>query len=477
MKNREVMTLLYFLCFGCANSPALANNHHPISQYHLREYSEPWRELIFVKAEDVEHIEKYQLHNDMLIICLHEVVLGKKNFNQGRCDVSVTLKLYTADIPAYTPEYAGNIPALGAEQICNKDASLGGKAWYIVPMGNQNVDYVVKCEGDSVKKSKIASLKVLCSPAYHPFNTAQKETEQKRFCPSPTDLATENRELRTTVNQLQRELDRTKAELKATQEQLKVVKAKAEELTKILETKRCEVRTIGGDRAVVEINHYKLRFFKVKSTYSMGLKKGIRIALTKREAEHFHRKSMALSDARPLYPSILKAVSENQRPRHFAQFWIQEQTIEPQLYGELITGGSADSVSYDDAKKAIEKLNEWCDGKAKFQLPEEKQFVHLARQAYNPVEKTVLQPCDALKDKVALGSVKQLFAHQWQLTSSYCSSFDNKECYDEQSRVKKGGSIDSKYAAECMPEYRAESMPDINEPNTTFRLVLKIPRK
>lgn len=37
---------------------------------------------------------------------------------------------------------------------------------------------------------------------------------------------------------------------------------------------------------------------------------------------------------------------------------------------------------------------------------------------------------------------------------------------------KKGGSIESIDATECMPEYRAESSPDIREKKTTFRLVL-----
>lgn len=73
--------------------------------------------------------------------------------------------------------------------------------------------------------------------------------------------------------------------------------------------------------------------------------------------------------------------------------------------------------------------------------------------------------------------IKRLLGYQWQLTQSYCQPYDNYNekiairC-DEQRIVKKGGSIESRDATECMPEYRAESLPDIREPNTTFRLIL-----
>jgi hypothetical protein len=356
---------------------------------------------------------------------------------------------------------------LEAKKICHSLAQ--GEYYYITPDPKKTVmDYVVKCGKDSVTHSVLTSLKKLCD-------------DKAKFCSSANgksnwrQLTSENRNLK-------EENERLVQEKKKAEDQLVQANSRIQELKEMLKqtsqkTTDCEItKNRSGNRITVAIKNYSpLRFVKVKSTYRMGIKRGIRIALTKQQANGFHRLAMQLSShSQPIYPNIFKAVSQNDMLKIVPKFWIQEQTIEPQLYKDIVTDGLADKVSYKDAMQVIETLNDWCDEKAQFKLPEEKQFVYLARMAYNPIKENDLQPCQDVKGKVALKRVKQLLGHKWQLTSSYCSAFDNDACSDEQSRIKKGGSTESQYAAECMPEYRAESISDMREPNTTFRLVLKL---
>jgi len=450
MKNGEhlMWILLGLLCFGCANHPLLAGTK-------VTAHTETWGKTLSVKEEDVENVEKYRLRTvETVQICLHKVVPSAKNSQTG-CDERVTLN------SSFDERLL-----LSAKQICEK---IPQGDYYITPELSQTVmDYVLKCETPSIAPSSLISLKKLCSSPDLKLKSAQE-----KFCPISSGNCAE---LQATVTQLKQELTQTKEQLKKANAQLKQAKAKAQELTQTLETsKKCEIRTLNKNRITVVIKDYPLRFVKVKSTYRNNMKKGIRIALTDQQASSFHQQSMAFlpPNYRPIYPNILKAVSEDETPKYVGKFWIQERTIEPKLYEEIIRGASADSVSYEEAMTVIETLNGWCQGKAQFKLPEEKQFVYLARNAYNPI-KEGLQSCGVVKERVALDRVKKLLGHQWQLTSSYCSSFYNRRCNVEQSRIKKGGSIESKYAAECMPEYRAESMSDIREPNTTFRLVLKV---
>ncbi|OQW90940.1 MAG: hypothetical protein BWK78_05860 [Thiotrichaceae bacterium IS1] len=124
----------------------------------------------------------------------------------------------------------------------------------------------------------------------------------------------------------------------------------------------------------------------------------------------------------------------------------------------------------------IDAFNKQCQG-YQFELPTEEQFVYLARKVYHPVKDGALESCHVLTSGEKYG-VKQLLGNKWQLTKSPCESWSNdssdpiKQC-NPQSYVKKGGTTDSKDATECMPEYRAETTPDVSEPNTTIRLILK----
>ncbi len=242
----------------------------------------------------------------------------------------------------------------------------------------------------------------------------------------------------------------------------------------------CQLKTHDdGTKEVAIKGQYRLRFAQVESPNDP--KGVIDIALREAQAEQFYRNAQQKlpHNSSPLMPLIFRAVSENAVYKVIPTFWIQQEPINSALYQTIISDGSADSVSYDDATKVINTLNEWCKGTVQFELPGEQQFVHLARTFYNPVETEQLKACDTLREEYdSSRTIKKLLGYQWQLTRSRCQQFDiessddpARKC-DEQMYVKKGGSIESRDATECMPEYRAQSAPDIREPNTTFRLIL-----
>ncbi|MCK5523223.1 MAG: hypothetical protein KAI83_08835 [Thiomargarita sp.] len=458
MKKYGQYILFCLLSFGCAKKAHLAV---------VNDFSETWVQNLSVKATDVKQYYQQGIVNT-LEICLH-----RQNTNSQQCDGTAFLK---------TSQFNGFL-ILDAKKICE----FRDGAYNITSKQSKNVDYVVKCGNHPIKKPVIASWKKLCSS-----QESKLENDRQKFCLGSTgsqvkqledELVLKKAKLETCQalakknelsDQLIQEQEKTR-EFKRKNDQLtqKLVQAEAK-IKSFEQAKKCEMRSIGDNRITVIIKNYTLRFVKVKSTYRMGMKKGIRITLTEQEANAFHQEAMKSlpKNYQPIYPNIFKAVSKNERLKHVAQFWVQEKTINPQLYKDIIVGGSADSISYDDAMNVIDTLNSWCQGEAQFQLPDEKQFVSLARMAYNPIEEG-LQPCETLKEKVALNHIKQLFGYKWQLTNSYCSSLDNVVCDNKQSRIKKGGSSESRYAAECMPEYRAESMPDLREQNTTFRLIFK----
>lgn len=447
MKKWGQMTwlLLGVLYVGCA-----ANR--PLSADSASTEFKGWKSELGVKKEDVENVDKYKLDTSKTLqICLK---VPSASSYKTECMTTITLSNFLNDLPI-----------LKAKQICQKQKQ---GEYYITPEPSQTaIDYVIKCKG-STATSLLMSLKSLCESKY-----PQLKNDQEKFCSSSNgnsdlqQLVSEN----STLKKEKEVLAKENQELKNKNQELKLELEQA----KSGMTKNCEITNHRKNHITIAIKNYSLRFVEVQSTYRSGMKKGIRIALTKQLATDFHQQAMQLSpNSLTMQPNIFKAVSQNAMRKIIPKFWIQERTINSQLYSKIIKNGSANKVSYEDAMQVIETLNDWCDGKAKFKLPEEKQFVYLARMAYNPIREG-LKACQDVKGKVALNRVKQLFAHKWQLTSSYCSDFDNDNtCSEEQSRIKKGGSIESKYAAECMPEYRAESISDMREPNTTFRLVLKL---
>lgn len=242
----------------------------------------------------------------------------------------------------------------------------------------------------------------------------------------------------------------------------------------------CRLTTRADGIKEVAIKGQYMRFVQVDTPNHP--KGGIDIALRYSQAELFYREAQHQlpPNSSPLLPFIFRAASENPVFRVIPQFWIQQKPIGSALYKAIIPDGSIDSVSYDDAIEVIKKLNQWCKGTAQFKLPQEKHFVYLARQFYNPADTKQLKSCRLLRQEEEFESnrpFKKLLGYQWQLTQSRCQPFDDSHAAttikcDEQRYVKKGGSIESRDSTECMPEYRAESLPNMREPNTTFRLLL-----
>jgi hypothetical protein len=239
----------------------------------------------------------------------------------------------------------------------------------------------------------------------------------------------------------------------------------------------CRLKTNKTFKEVFIKGGHILRFFKINPPITSQ----IDIALRKAQAEGFYQEAEAMlsPNVSPPFPFIFRAMSENIVSKDISTFWIQEKPIDSKLFRAIIPDGSSDSVSYDDAIQVIKTLNKWCEGKVAFELPSEEKIVHLARAIYNPIKSGELKSCERLREEEESErrKVKKLLGYQWQLTRSQCKPFSEDsfepagEC-DEQMVVKKGGSLESRDATECMPEYRAQSAPDIREPNTTFRLIL-----
>ncbi len=227
---------------------------------------------------------------------------------------------------------------------------------------------------------------------------------------------------------------------------------------------RC--RLTQTEQTKVFIKKQVLEFAKIEAG-------SVNIALKEREAMVFHRKAQQMLPSRLLYPFILKSVSEKERPKLVTTFWIQVAPINPAFYSQIVPNALPDRVSLQDAKIFIGKLNKRCQGVAKFDLPTEQQFVYLAKSIYNPVKTRKLAPCHTLSQLTTENGVKQLLGYKWQLTNTKCEPLNANPIMacDDKMYIKKGGTTESKNATECLPEYRAESSPQIREPKTTFRLV------
>lgn len=258
-----------------------------------------------------------------------------------------------------------------------------------------------------------------------------------------------------------------------------------------IEGKKYPIDVTNGDLAIVDVSkyslgnaeerlvtcklldkEYQLKFIRVKVPVNNNV---ISLSLENEQANKFYRKSQELAGQSPLQPMIFKSVSDRNMPKVIPEFWIQSETIDNGLYNKIIKNGDVDKVSYNDAQKVITQLNDVCGG-YKFGLPTEQQFVYLARKIYHPIKEEDLVACKALKDK-EISQIKQLLGNKWQLTQSNCDSWsdnldDSSRQCNPKSYVKKGGTTESRDVTECLPEYRAESTPDVSEPNTTIRLII-----
>lgn len=269
------------------------------------------------------------------------------------------------------------------------------------------------------------------------------------------------------------------------------VSSKPEQIPSVPECSLTQNDSSTKEESVKEVfvKGHLLQFVKIDSGNIENM------ALSEEQATFFYRKALQMlpPNSTPVPPFIFKAVSDETKFRTVPIFWIQVAPVEPELYGEIVPfksgsdnemvrDGSLYKISYQNARDFMEELNKLCEGKAKFDLPTEKQFVYLAKKIYDPVKdyqenkKALLKPCHELSN-LEISGVKYLLGYRWQLTKSKCEQFGDssdptREC-NNRMYVKKGGTATSKNANECMPEYRAEASPRIRQPNTTFRLILQ----
>jgi hypothetical protein len=232
--------------------------------------------------------------------------------------------------------------------------------------------------------------------------------------------------------------------------------------------------------AVIKCADEKLQFVKITPEPSL-----IEISLTAKKAGNIYQQAQQMSNS-SIYPYVFRAVAEAEGKYlpiiiNVKPFWIQTNPVSQHLYSKVMGNAySISKVSYNDATKFAETLPAHCEElNGQFSLPTEEQFVYLSRQIYkdNNIDNNTLKKCNDLS-KLKTQGIEKLLGHQWQLTKSSCISWSNDDSNlsgqctgNGKSYVKKGGTTRSKDASECIPEYRAESTPDVREPDTTLRLI------
>jgi hypothetical protein len=197
----------------------------------------------------------------------------------------------------------------------------------------------------------------------------------------------------------------------------------------------------------------------------------VTIGLSEAKADEFLAEAQAHS-SHEIFPHILLAVPE--AVREVKPFLLQDRLIDPQLYSRLTRGQDAGRVAFQEVERFIVDLNARCIGRAKFSLPTEEQFVAAAQWLYDPVANG-LKPCESVRVQDRQFEVTELLGQSWQLTRSPCKPFSvppRTTCPDFPSYIRKGGAASSTDQLECIPEYRSPAPVDVNQKETSFRLVL-----
>jgi hypothetical protein len=209
-----------------------------------------------------------------------------------------------------------------------------------------------------------------------------------------------------------------------------------------------------------------LRFLEVKPASSL-----VALGLSQAKADEWLEEEAARTGQRLFPGHLYRAVPE--RTANVEPFFLQDRLIDSGLYSRILGSRNARRVAYDDARRFVVELNRRCQGKARFDLPSEEQFVAAAHRTYRPLEQGLMD-CAMVAERS--GEITQLFGDAWQLTRSPCSSFsaNSRTSCDRDTYIRKGGSPSSRdNRLECLPEYRHPGPADIELPETSFRLVLE----
>lgn len=222
----------------------------------------------------------------------------------------------------------------------------------------------------------------------------------------------------------------------------------------------------GGRREVmISIGGKVLRFLEIRAPGAPVV-----IGLDEEKAAEWLQQVQKSSE-QPILPRIFRSVPAVARA--VSDFFFQDRPIDPGLYADLTGGADAQRVSYQDARRFIEKLNVLCAGRARFDLPTEEQFLVAALLLYDPLVRG-LKPCSALTEAGPDRQLAGLLGNVWQLTRSPCLPFGEGtvDPCPEGSYVRKGGTAGSANPLDCLPQYRSAAPESVAQSETSFRLVL-----
>jgi hypothetical protein len=287
--------------------------------------------------------------------------------------------------------------------------------------------------------------------------------------PAPPDKANSNlKELEKTINEQKKIIQSLRQDL----DKLGVADQELEKKLKDLEEAqkksciRIEDSFKGREEVMIAVGGSILRFLHVRPQSDK-----IPIGLSEAKAGEFLAEAQAESNTK-IFPHIYLAVPE--AVREVRPFFLQDRLIDGDMYARLTGEKNADRVSYEDVSRFIEDLNIRCEGRAKFALPTEEQFVAVAHEIYQPLV-VGLKPCELLRREDKQFPFAELLGHSWQLTRTLCQPFSDPPkmtCADDRSYIRKGGAASSANPLECMPEFRSSAPFDVQQKETSFRLAL-----
>lgn len=387
-------------------------------------------------------------------------------------------------LPAGKNQAAGDSLSVAVRLLCKslKESAtvIAPKGeWLVFPKGGpENQLFVVNCNSSQAFKIVDSSQPV---PSSEPIQSAlsnppaQKPADPPATTgggkgkPAPPDKASSN------LKELEKTIDEQKKLIQSLRQDLDKLGVADQELEKKLKALqeaqknsciRIEDSFKGREEVMIAVGGSILRFLHVRPQSDK-----IPIGLSEAKAGEFLAEAQAESSTK-IFPHIYLAVPE--AVREVRPFFLQDRLIDGDMYSRLTGGKNADRVSYEDVSRFIEDLNTRCEGRAKFALPTEEQFVAVAHEIYQPLA-VGLKPCELLRREDKLFPFAELLGHSWQLTRSLCQPFSDPPkmtCADNRSYIRKGGAASSANSLECMPEFRSSAPFDVQQKETSFRLAL-----
>lgn len=389
-------------------------------------------------------------------------------------------------LPAGKNQAAGGSLAVAVRLVCKslKESAtvIASKGeWLVFPKGGpENELFVVNC--NSLQAFKMTDTSQPATPPGKIQISASNPPSDPKPVDPPADpggdkgkpAASDNR-VNGRLKDLEKVVDEQKKLVEDLRQEVKALGAADQELEKKLKALqeaqknsciRIEDSFKGREEVMIAVGGSILRFLHVRPQSDK-----ISIGLSEAKAGEFLAEAQAESKTK-IFPHIYLAVPE--AVREVRPFFLQDRLIDGDMYARLTGEKNADRVSYEDVSRFIEDLNTRCEGRAKFALPTEEQFVAVAHEIYQPLV-VGLKLCELLRHEDKLFPFAELLGHSWQLTRTLCQPFSDPPkmtCADDRSYIRKGGAASSANPLECMPEFRSSAPFDVQQKETSFRLAL-----